>query len=56
MDEIHQPRAGPYVLKSDDALNGKPFQSHLHTYFVLGSDLPRKTQENNLIQKVVDAQ
>jgi hypothetical protein len=42
-------------VQSDDALVGKPINSVIYTYQVLGSEAVKKTQNSNLIQKVEDA-
>jgi hypothetical protein len=44
------------TIKSDEILQGKAYSTVVHTYQIVGSDINRKTQTSNLIQKVIDAQ
>lgn len=55
LEELSHVQNGLSVVRSDDALQGKSTNYHVHTYQVLGSDSIRKTQTSNLIQKVEDA-
>jgi hypothetical protein len=55
MDEIHH-KSGVLTVKSDDILHGKTYSSIVHTYQIVGSDINRKTQTSNLVQKVLEAQ
>lgn len=55
MDEIHH-KSGVLTIKSDEILQGKAYSTVVHTYQIVGSDINRKTQTSNLIQKVIEAQ
>lgn len=53
LQQLSENKSVLHVIQSDDALQGKPpISSNVHTYQVLGSDQPRKTQTGNLMMKV----
>jgi hypothetical protein len=49
-------KTGIMAVHSDDMLAGRPDDLTIHTYQIAGSDVTRKTQTSNLLQKVTQAQ
>ena len=55
MEEVRT-KSGIMAIHSDDLLAGRPDNVTIHTYQIAGSDVTRKTQTSNLLQKVTQAQ